>query len=98
MGRRSKKSHLAHLICELYVRLNVVGLVQEAGFQLDLSQAEVADTLGVSLVHLNKTLQSLRRDGLVRWTNRVVTILDWDRLVHVAEFDDTYLNLRREPR
>ena len=49
MGRRSKKSHLAHLICELYVRLNVVGLVQEAGFQLDLSQAEVADTLGVHL-------------------------------------------------
>ena len=98
MGRRSKKSHLAHLICELYVRLNVVGLVQEASFHLNLSQAEVADTLGVSLVHLNKTLQSLRRDGLVRWTNRIVTILDWDRLVHVAEFDDTYLNLRREPR
>lgn len=98
MGRRSKKSHLAHLICELYTRLAVVGMVNDMSFHLPLSQAEVADALGVSLVHLNKTLQVLRSDGLVRWVDRVITILDWERLTEISEFDPAYLNLVVEPR
>lgn len=98
MGRRSKKSHLAHLICELYVRLKVVGLVEGASFRLTLSQSEMADVLGLSLVHLNKTLQLLRKEGAVRWDNKLVEILDWDRLANIAEFDATYLSLSVEPR
>ncbi|WP_075292824.1 Crp/Fnr family transcriptional regulator [Pararhizobium arenae] len=98
IGRRSKKSHLAHLICELYVRLTVVGMVSEMSFHLPMSQAEVADALGVSLVHLNKTLQILRLDGVVRWVDRIVTILNWERLAEIAEFDGRYLNLSHEPR
>lgn len=98
MGRRSRKSHLAHLICELYVRLNVVGLVENSSFKFTLSQAELADILGLSLVHLNKTLQLLRSEGVVRWESRIVEIVDWSRLVDIAEFDDTYLSLRVEPR
>jgi CRP-like cAMP-binding protein len=98
MGRRSKKSHLAHLICELYVRLNVVGMVENSSFKLSLSQAEMADVLGLSLVHLNKTLQLLRKEGAVRWENKTIVVLDWGRLVQIAEFDDTYLSLRVEPR
>ena len=98
MGRRSKKSHLAHLICELYLRLQVVGLVDGWSFRFPLSQGEIADVLGLSLVHLNKTLQLLRRDGVVRWESKTVEILNWDGLVEVAEFDETYLSLTVEPR
>lgn len=98
MGRRSKRSHLAHLVCELYTRLKVVGLVEGASFRLALSQSEMADVLGLSVVHLNKTLQLLRKEGVFRWENRMVEVLDWDRLKQIAEFDDTYLNLFVEPR
>lgn len=98
MGRRSKKSHLAHLICELYLRLQVVGLVNDGNFRLPLSQGEIADVLGLSLVHLNKTLQLLRRDGVIRWENKIVEILSWERLVQIGEFDSTYLSLTVEPR
>jgi len=98
MGRRSKKAHLAHLICELFTRLALVGLVKDGTFHLPLSQTEVADALGVSLVHLNKTLQSLRSDGVVQWADRRITVLQWDRLANIGEFDDTYLNLIKERR
>ncbi len=98
MGRRSKKAHLAHLICELFTRLALVGLVKDDTFHLPLSQTEVADALGVSLVHLNKTLQSLRSDGVVQWADRRITVLQWDRLANIGEFDDTYLNLIKERR
>lgn len=76
MGRRSKLSHLAHLICELFVRMRIVGLVDGWSFRLPLSQSEVADALGLSVVHLNKTLQRLRQEGVVRWELRAVEILD----------------------
>ncbi|WP_159952418.1 Crp/Fnr family transcriptional regulator [Rhizobium sp. 18065] len=98
MGRRSKKGHLAHLICELFTRLSVVGRVSDNSFHLPLSQAEVADTLGLSLVHLNKTLQKLRGDDVIRWVDRILTVLDWNELKRIAEFDDSYLNLIHEPR
>lgn len=98
MGRRSKVSHLAQLLCELYTRMKVVGLVDGWTFPLPLSQSEVADALGLSVVHLNKTLQRSRREGVVRWELRTIEILDWDKLADVAEFDDTYLSLRFEPR
>jgi len=98
MGRRSKKSHLAHLICELYLRLQVVGLVDGWSFWLPLSQGEIADVLGLSLVHLNKTLQLLRKDEVIRWESKTVEILSWERLALLAEFDATYLSLIVEPR
>ncbi|MCV3739289.1 Crp/Fnr family transcriptional regulator [Rhizobium sp. TRM96647] len=98
MGRRSKKSHLAHLFCELLVRLNVVGRVTEGSFSFPLTQYEMADILGISLVHLNKTLKLLRSENALQWTQRTVTVLDADRLEKLAEFDPDYLNLHREPR
>ena len=59
---------------------------------------EMADVLGISVVHFNSTLQLLRREGTFRWENKVVEILDWDRLAEIAEFDPTYLSLSVEPR
>lgn len=98
MGRRSKKAHLAHLICELFVRLQVVQRTNGNSFQFPLTQVEMADVLGLSLVHLNKTLQTLRKEGAFTWENRTITISDWERLQEIAEFDPTYLSLMVEPR
>ncbi|MFB2549934.1 Crp/Fnr family transcriptional regulator [Ensifer soli] len=98
MGRRSSKAQLAHLVCELFMRLSVVGRVVGDSFQFPVSQTVLADVLGMSVVHLNKTLQSLRGDGVLTWANHQIEILDWAALRHIAEFDPTYLNLQREPR
>lgn len=98
MGRKSKKAHLAHLICELFVRLQVVRQTDGQSFYLPLSQIELADVVGISVVHLNKTLQALRREKLLTWINRTVTILDWEALKDFAEFNPLYLNLFVEAR
>ncbi|MDO9415850.1 Crp/Fnr family transcriptional regulator [Pararhizobium sp.] len=98
MGRKSKKAHLAHLICELYVRLGIVRRTDGTSFYFPLTQMEMADVLGISIVHMNRTIQSLRKDGLLVWINHTITIVDWPRLQEVAEFDPTYLNLSIEPR
>lgn len=98
MGRRSRKSQLAHLICELFVRLRGVRRVTDWSFHFPLPQAEMADVLGLSVVHMNRVTQSLRRDGLISWTHHTITILDWARLQEVAEFDATYLSMMKEPR
>ncbi|WP_296744196.1 Crp/Fnr family transcriptional regulator [Mesorhizobium sp.] len=98
MGRRSKTSHLAHLLCELFVRLQVVKRTNGMSFRLPLSQAELADVLGLSVVHMNRVIGALRGLGAIGWVQHMVTILDWDRLVGIAEFDPTYLSMNREPR
>jgi CRP-like cAMP-binding protein len=98
MGRRSKKAHIAHLICELYVRLRTVRRTNGSSFQLPLTQNAMADVLGVSLVHLNKTLQSLRKEKAFTWEGRVITIVDWDKLQKIAGFDAGYLSLSIEAR
>ena len=98
MGRRSKVSHLAHLICELFIRLQVVGHTNGTSFNLPLSQAELADVLGLSVVHMNRVIGSLRKSAAVNWANHTVTIVDWRLLAQMAEFDPTYLSMTNEPR
>jgi len=98
MGRRSKKSHMAHLFCELFMRLKVVGKTHNNSFSFPLTQAELANVLGISLVHLNKTLRLLRDEKALEWVSRTVTIHDWRNLVHLAEFEPNYLNFYTEPR
>lgn len=98
MGRRSKKAHLAHLVCELFMRLQVVGRTTGYNFHFPLTQVELADVLGISLVHLNKTLQILRKAELLTWIGQMITILDWTRLQELAQFDPTYLSQTVEPR
>jgi CRP-like cAMP-binding protein len=97
MGRRSALGHLCHLLCELYLRLEVVGQARDHAFDLPLSQAILGDALGLSTVHVNRLIGELRGQGAISWTGARVTLLDWDRLVEIAEFDPTYLRLHREP-
>lgn len=98
LGRRSAEQHMAHLICELYRRLEAAGVASGDSFVFPLTQAQLGDVLGLSIVHVNRKLQELRAGGLVEWRNGRVTIHDFDRLAAAAEFDPTYLSLRCEPR
>jgi len=98
VGRRTPLQHLAHTICELYLRLEVVGLAESGKFRFAITQSELADVLGLSLVHTNRTVQDLRATGLVQWSQTDVQITDMDRLTWLAGFDPTYLNLSSEPR
>ncbi|MEA3032264.1 MAG: hypothetical protein QOH86_280 [Sphingomonadales bacterium] len=98
VGRRTALSRIAHLLCELNVRLKIVGLADEDGYALPLTQADVADATGLTSVHVNRMLRKLRNDDLLTFRNGRVTIHDWDGLQRVAEFDPTYLHLERRPR
>jgi CRP-like cAMP-binding protein len=97
LGRRNPLSHLANLFCELYLRLKAIGWVKDDGFEFRVGQADIADMLGLSVVHTNRTLQDLRSSGAITWNNGRVHIHDWDTLAGIAEFDATYLNLTRTP-
>ncbi|RDJ20131.1 Crp/Fnr family transcriptional regulator [Bosea caraganae] len=98
IGRRKPLHHLGHLICELSVRLNAVGLAPRHSFDFPVTQAQLADVLGMSLVQVNRTLQALRRTGLVSWKASTVTIHDFAALAELCDFDPIYLNLINEPR
>lgn len=97
MGRRPALAQLAHLLCELYTRLEVVKKASELRFELPLTQVQLADVLGLSAVHINRLIAELRTLGLVSWTAPSVLILSWERLSALAEFDPTYLRLNRDP-
>lgn len=98
IGRRSAVARIAHLLCELFVRLRLVRLADEDGYQLPITQTDLADATGLTSVHVNRMLRRLRDDGLCTFRNGRVSIHDWDRLQRVAEFDPTYLHLERRPR
>ncbi|HVX81838.1 MAG TPA: Crp/Fnr family transcriptional regulator [Devosiaceae bacterium] len=98
MGRQSAVCHLAHTLCELFVRMAAVGLAQDNACRLPLTQEQLADALGLSIVHTNRSLQELRDSGLIRFDGRRLVILDWAGLRHLGQFDPTYLHLRRRPR
>ena len=88
LGRRSALSRVAHLLCEQALRLKQIGLGDETGFPWFFTQAVLADATGLSVVHVNRMLQELRTKRLVgAYDSKRLTILDWDGLVAVAEFD-----------
>jgi CRP-like cAMP-binding protein len=98
MGRRSAVGQMAHLLCEVFLRLEAVELTDGYSFDFGVTQGEVADMLGRSTVHVNRALQFLRQKDILQWRGPKVTIEDWGRLQAIADFDPTYLSLRKEPR
>lgn len=98
LGRRSAIARLAHLLCELHVRLGLVGLADDGGYDLALTQTDLAECLGLTSVHVNRTLKQLRQRELVEFRAGRVTLLDLAGLRQVAEFDPAYLYLRRRHR
>lgn len=98
LGRLTATAQLAHLLCEMYLRLETVGAAKGFSFEFPVTQTLLADALGLSTVHVNRVVQELRREKLIVWRGVKVTIPDYDRLAQFAEFDPTYLNLLAEPR
>jgi CRP-like cAMP-binding protein len=94
VGRREAYARLAHVLCELVVRMRAVGLAEDHRCELPMTQAELADATGISTVHVNRTLQELRRDELITLTGGKLQVLDWPRLKEIGDFDPRYLHLK----
>jgi CRP-like cAMP-binding protein len=92
VGRRDSRARVAHLLCELALRLRKTGAMNGERYDFPITQEQLADATGLTSVHTNRTLQSLRRDGLIELGSRSLTVLDWDGLRETGDFDELYLH------
>ena len=99
IGGRPAEERVAHLLCELLLRLRTVGLADGDSYELPITQKELADTMGLSSVHMNRVLQRLRKEKLITLKGSNLVILDIERLTAFSDFDPNYLHLtqRLEP-
>ncbi|MBP0114659.1 MULTISPECIES: Crp/Fnr family transcriptional regulator [Bradyrhizobium] len=95
LGRRVAVERVAHLFCETFERLRVVGMVDGNSCVMPVTQMDLADATGLSVVHLNRTLQELRASGLIILRERMLTIPDLDALKNAALYSPSYLQLYR---
>lgn len=95
VGSRQAYGRVSHLLCEMVVRLNAVGLADQHSCDLPITQTELGAATGLSTVHVNRTLQTLRRKKLIRWQDSRLDVLDWKGLREAGDFDATYLHLRQ---
>jgi CRP-like cAMP-binding protein len=93
IGRRTAETRIAHVLCEVFVRMRAVGLANGQRCDLPITQTELGDALGLSTVHVNRSLQSLRGKSLITLRGSILTIEDWEGLQAAGEFDPTYLHL-----
>ena len=96
LGQRDASERIAHLFCELFIRLRVAGLTDGNSCDFPLTQSELADCVGLSNVHVNRTLQELRASRMIILRERTLTIPDLERLQALAMFDPNYLHLDHE--
>ena len=97
VGRRDAKTRIAHLLCEMGVRLGAKPLEGVVSYSFPLTQTHLADATGLTPVHVNRTLKALAADGLVIVSDRMVRILDWEALAEAGEFDPEYLQTNLQP-
>ena len=93
VGRRDALTRVAHLLCEFAYRLGAVKHGEECSYELPMTQEQIADTVGLTPVHVNRTLKALDAAGLTTRTRRSVTIADVEQLSRRADFRSTYLHL-----
>jgi CRP-like cAMP-binding protein len=98
MGRRSALARVAHLFCELLIRLQIAGMADADSYDFPLTQLQLADCLGLTAVHVNRTLQELRKQGLIELRNRRLRVIELPALQRAAQFDPGYLYLKKLPR
>lgn len=94
LGSRDALTRVAHLVCDILVRLRAVGLAPDMRFSSPFTQADLGAACGISPVHANRIVQELRRRELLRWESRTITVMDWMALARVAAFRPHYLWLR----
>jgi CRP-like cAMP-binding protein len=92
LGQRTARERIAHLFCELFERLDAVGLSEGDRCEMPLTQIDLGEATGMTAVHVNRTLQELRRDGLIVLNNRILTIPDRQALMTVGMFNPAYLH------
>ena len=95
VGRRDSISRIAHLLCEFALRLREAGLADENGYEMPMTQEQLADSTGLTPVHVNRVLKELGRQALIDRNKRAVTIVDWERLRRVGDFSSRYLHIER---
>ncbi|MDG4892334.1 Crp/Fnr family transcriptional regulator [Mesorhizobium sp. WSM4976] len=98
LGQRDALERMAHLLCELFIRLEASGCTSDNSCEFPLTQTELGETLGMSTVHVNRTLQELRASNLIVLKDRTLTIPNLQALQDVALFNANYLHLDREGR
>jgi CRP-like cAMP-binding protein len=97
LGRRNAQGRLAYLLCELFWRQKAIGMIGDQAIRLPLTQAELADTLGLTAVHVNRMLQALRRKNFITQQGQRLVLRNVDELQHLAGFDEQYLHLNGAP-
>lgn len=93
VGRRDARARLAHLLCEFALRLERQGIAGEYGYELPMTQEQLGDALGLTPVHVNRTIKGLEADGLIKREKRYISFPDWRRLREVGDFNQRYLHL-----
>jgi CRP-like cAMP-binding protein len=96
IGRRDARTRIAHLLCEIALRMEVAGLGRSTSYELPITQEQLADSVALTSVHVNRTLMRLEEERLITRTKREVTVIDWERLVSAADFEPRYLHLERK--
>lgn len=97
LGRKPALGRMAHLICEMGVRMEQAGLGTRTDYPIEVTQDQLADALGLTPVHVNRTLKTLRAAQLIRTGRKRMEVLDWHGLVARADFDAGYLQFLRHP-
>jgi CRP-like cAMP-binding protein len=93
VGRRDSRMRIAHLLCELGVRLDAEGLAEDYGYDMPMTQEQLADATGLTPVHVNRTLKALEAEGLIVRSKRSISFPDWKRLRSAGDFNQRYLHL-----
>lgn len=96
VGRKDAPARLAHLFCEVGFRVEQAGLGRKTEYTLPATQAQLGELMGLTEMHVNRSLGALRKDEVVAFDRGLVTIEDWERLVARAQFDPIYLFSHRE--
>jgi CRP-like cAMP-binding protein len=96
VGRRDARSRLAHVLCEFAVRMQRRGLTDGNGFELPITQEQLGDVLGLTTVHVARTLKSLEAAGLINRNRRAISFPNWERLREAGDFNQRYLHLERQ--
>jgi len=98
VGQRTAHERIAHLLVEMFLRLRAIGLAEEQSCDFPITQSDIAEATGLTSVHVNRTLQDLRREGLVELAQKRLTIPDLGALMRAAMFNPNYLHLDHEGR
>jgi CRP-like cAMP-binding protein len=93
VGQRQAHTRMAHLLCEMVARFRAIGLAPDHACDLPMTQADIGDAIGISVVHVNRIMGRLREEGLIFFKNKKLKVLDWPALVAAGDFDAAYLHL-----